>query len=83
MNQLWITNYEIYVEERHFDFLEEMKKHRMEQEALRGQVRPANWLERRMLVLGSWLAEQGEKLHRRYEKSAPAPHFHESIDLAR
>lgn len=83
MNQLWIANYEIYVEEKHADYLEKASKHRLEQEALQTRVRPANWLETRMLNFGSWLIEKGEWMHKRYEKKKYIPRFHESIKLAR
>lgn len=83
MNQLWITNYEIYILEKHAEYLENANKHRLEQEALQSGARPARWMEKVLLLFGSWLIASGEKLRMYFVQKRQIPRYHESIKLAR
>jgi hypothetical protein len=83
MNQLFVNNYEIYVKEKQADYLEKAGNHRLEQEALQTSVRPESWVEKGMLVFGSWLIAKGERLQQRFVMKRQIPRFHESIKLAR
>ncbi len=83
MNQLFITNCEIYVKEKQADYLEKASRYRLEQEALQTSARPASWAEKGLLIFGSWLISRGERLQQRFVQKRQIPRFHESIKLAR
>jgi len=82
VNELWYSKSEIYIKERQAEYLEKANKYRLVQEAIRSSARPASWIEKGMLFLGSWLIARGESLQQRFVQKRQIPRFHERIKTA-
>lgn len=82
MNQLWNNNIEILIKEKQADYLEAANKYRLEQEAILSNTRPVSWMEKGMLLFGSWLIARGEMLQQRFVEKRQIPRFHENIKTA-
>lgn len=83
MNNLWLSNLEIIMEERRADFRREMEQLRLEREAHNTRMRKPTWTERRMHDFSVWLMTTGARLHRRYHDPAPVPRWYQSFKVAR